>query len=67
MQEHGGLVRDFWFGNGPNIRQELATKFQGNLKGEEGSCSEKLVPFYQNTGIHMKMRAPCSFETCMFM
>lgn len=55
----------FLFGNGPNVRQEPAAKFQGSLKGEEGSCSEIVVPFYQNTGIHLKLRAPCSFEICV--
>ena len=45
MKEHIGLVCDFFlFGNGPNVRQEPAAKFQGSLKVEEGSYSETLVP-----------------------
>ena len=67
-KEHSDLVYDFFlFGNGPNVPQEPAAKFEGSLKGEEGSCSETLVVLYQNTGIHLKMRAPCSLETCMFL
>jgi len=67
-EEHSDLVCDFFlFGNGPNVPQEPAAKFQGSLKDEEGSCSETLVVLYQNTGIRLKMRAPCSLETFIFM
>jgi len=56
MQEDSGLVCDFLlFGNGLNVRQEPAAKFQGSLKGEEGSRPETFVPLYQNTGIRLKM------------